>query len=174
MLDLPYNFPFAGITGKNLYAGIHISLHGRDVDSNPWNCGLTFRDGLQPSRARRPSGPPQGLAGSAIDTTGLLQPTHYGNWQVKFAASSILPVPRYFATCGYGHKGRVLSTLPSVRREAVIIAGAWPFSTHCSSAAKGSNALGPSPPPQCAIPGTRNNRSHSPICPAPTVSRTLS
>jgi hypothetical protein len=38
----------------------------------------------------------------------------YGVLQMKFAASSVLPVPLYRATCGYGHRGRVRSTLPSV------------------------------------------------------------
>ncbi len=27
--------------------------------------------------------------------------------QTKLAASSMLPLPLYLATCGYGHKGRV-------------------------------------------------------------------
>ena len=44
MLDLPHNFPFADVTGKNPYAGVQIPLHGRDVGSNSRNCGLTFRD----------------------------------------------------------------------------------------------------------------------------------
>jgi type IV pilus biogenesis protein CpaD/CtpE len=30
--------------------------------------------------------------------------------QAKLAASSVLPWPMYFATCGYGHRGRVRST----------------------------------------------------------------
>ena len=30
--------------------------------------------------------------------------------QTKLPASSVLPVPVHFATCGYGHKGRVMST----------------------------------------------------------------
>ena len=33
--------------------GVHISSHGRDVDSNPRSCGLTFRVELRCSRARR-------------------------------------------------------------------------------------------------------------------------
>jgi hypothetical protein len=31
---------------------------------------------------------------------GFSRADDYGNWQVKFTASSILPLPRYFATCG--------------------------------------------------------------------------
>ena len=31
----------------------------------------------------------------------------------RLAASSMLPEPLYCATCGYGHSGRVRSTLPS-------------------------------------------------------------
>jgi hypothetical protein len=38
-----------------------------------------------------------------------------GSSQVKFAASSMLPAPLYFATRGYAHKGRVRSTFPAVR-----------------------------------------------------------
>src|ERR1700723_2252960 len=56
----------------------------------------------------------------------------------KFAASSALPDPEYFATVGYGHRGRVRATplagLPSALYfVATIFAGAVPFSTHCSS-----------------------------------------
>ena len=34
----------------------------------------------------------------------------YGAMHEKFAASLVLPVPLYFATCGYGHSGRVMIT----------------------------------------------------------------
>jgi hypothetical protein len=41
--------------------------------------------------------------------------------QVKFFASSVLPFPLYFATCGYGHRGRVIAVLPAVaERDATI------------------------------------------------------
>jgi hypothetical protein len=56
----------------------------------------------------------------------------------KFAASSTLPDPEYFATIGYGQSGRVRATplagFPSaLYLVAMIFAGAVPFSTHCSS-----------------------------------------
>ena len=35
-------------------------------------------------------------------------------WE-KFAASSMLPLPLYTATCGYTQRGRVRSTLPAVK-----------------------------------------------------------
>ena len=46
----------------------------------------------------------------------------------------------------------------SVGAYAVIESGAFLFSTHCSSAAIGSKRSVPSPPRQCAIPGTMNSR----------------
>ena len=42
--------------------------------------------------------------------------------------------------------------------DAVIRSGAFPCSTHCSSAASASKTLGPGPPPQCPIPGTMKRR----------------
>src|SRR2546423_8607120 len=42
----------------------------------------------------------------------------------KLAASSMLPAPLYLATCGYGHKGRERSTLPSTTCSARI--RKWP------------------------------------------------
>ena len=39
---------------------------------------------------------------------------------VKFCASSVVPLPLYSATCGYGQSGRVRSTLPSFHRDATI------------------------------------------------------
>ena len=38
------------------------------------------------------------------------------------------------------------------------MSGALPFSTHCSSAVSSSKSFGPSPPPQCAMPGAMNSR----------------
>ena len=40
----------------------------------------------------------------------------------------------------------------------MIESGALPFSTHCSSGAILSKSFGPSPPPQCAMPGAMNSR----------------
>ena len=37
----------------------------------------------------------------------------------------MLPDPLYFATCGYGHNGRVRSTFPSVLCEAMTFSGAF-------------------------------------------------
>ena len=34
----------------------------------------------------------------------------FGDTQTKLTASSVLPVPVYCATCGYGHNGRAIST----------------------------------------------------------------
>jgi hypothetical protein len=56
-----------------------------------------------------------------------------GSEQVKLAALSMLPVPLYLATRGYGQSGRVRSTLPSVLWEATMRSGALPSSTHRSS-----------------------------------------
>ena len=78
--------------------------------------------------------------------------------QAKFAASSELPVPFQRATCGYGHSGRVRSTLPLVLWDATSLSGATPFSTHYSSAVSVSNWLGPGPPLQCPMPGARKKR----------------
>src|SRR5215471_7389416 len=90
--------------------------------------------------------------------------------QTKFAASFVSPLPLYFATCGYGHSGRVNFTpfvgLSSAYFVATIDEGAIPFSTHRSRASCilrcGSFAPAPScpkefapgPPPQCCNPGT--------------------
>ena len=69
---------------------------------------------------------------------GLYTQSRYFEAHEKFAASSALPDPEYFATMGYGHRGRVRATplagLPSALYfVAIIFAGAVPFSTHCSS-----------------------------------------
>ena len=46
----------------------------------------------------------------------------------KLAASSVLPLPLYFATCGYWHSGRVRVVFWS-RRTAGSVSGALPSST---------------------------------------------
>ena len=47
-------------------------------------------------------------------TLGNSARSQSGSEHVKFAASSVLPVPLYFATRGYTHRGRVRSTCPAV------------------------------------------------------------
>ena len=76
----------------------------------------------------------------------------------RFAASSTLPFP-YSATCGYGHGGRVRSTLASVASDAISLSGALPCSTHCSSAATARRRSGPTPPKQCSMPGAMKRRA---------------
>src|SRR5262249_6560993 len=61
----------------------------------------------------------------------------------KFAASSTLPLPLYFATWGYGQSGRVRTDLLSTTRAAGIVCGAAPFSTHSASGVKASKTLVP-------------------------------
>ena len=78
----------------------------------------------------------------------------------KFAASSMLPVPLYLATCGCGQSGRVRVTFPAVIFDASIRCGSCPLSTQESSALIMSNVSGPSPPPQWPIPGTIYRRNH--------------
>src|SRR6266542_1846476 len=63
----------------------------------------------------RPPGEPGKLDGRNGKTYGIVQ--------VKFAASSVLAVPLYEATWGYGQRGRVRSILASVRC-AMIRSGA--------------------------------------------------
>ena len=46
------------------------------------------------------------LISAATTVLGL----RYGALPSKFAASFVLPAPLYFATCGYGHSGRVMIT----------------------------------------------------------------
>jgi hypothetical protein len=46
----------------------------------------------------------------------------YGAEQEKFFASSVLPVPEYFATCGNGHNGRVIAVSPVPRAFALRVA----------------------------------------------------
>src|SRR4029078_5822257 len=95
--------------------------------------------------------------------------TCYGTWQVKLAASSMLPDPLYLATCGYGHRGRVRSTVPLVLCEAMIFSGALPCSTHCSSVPTLSNTLGPSPPEKVRMPGSMNRRMLLVVLDAPPI-----
>src|SRR5579862_1517617 len=53
----------------------------------------------------------------------------------KFAASSVLPLPLYFATVGYGHSTRERVIVPAwSRRAAGKLTGALPSSTHETSA----------------------------------------
>src|SRR5215469_13063356 len=44
----------------------------------------------------------------------LIRRSRHGIRHSKFGASSMLPVPLYLATWGYGHRGRVRSILPLV------------------------------------------------------------
>jgi hypothetical protein len=76
----------------------------------------------------------------------------------KFAASSMLPVPLYTARCGNGQSGRVRFTPGPLVCDATMDAGAWPASTHCSSAVSASKVFGPPPPPQWYMPGAMNRR----------------
>src|SRR4029079_4146708 len=89
--------------------------------------------------------------------------------QMKFVASSVLPVPFHRATCGYGHNGRVRSTTSLLTREATIFSGAIPFSTHCSRAGTGSKLEVPGPPLQCPIPGTMNSLKNGDVFAAPPI-----
>ena len=76
----------------------------------------------------------------------LLVRSRYRDAQAKLAASSVLPDPLYFATSGYWQRGRVRSTVPEVRCDATICAGAFPVRTHSSIAATLSNESVPGPP----------------------------
>src|SRR5580704_15123972 len=76
----------------------------------------------------------------------------------KFSAASMLPVPLYFATCGYGHNGRVRSTFPLALCVATMLSGAAPVETHMSTTFTLSKVFGPSPPPQWPIPGSIKRR----------------
>src|SRR5207344_1885035 len=50
--------------------------------------------------------------------------------QRKFSAWSMLPLPTYVATCGYGHSGLVRSTPAADMCIAVMWAGARPLRVH--------------------------------------------
>ena len=69
----------------------------------------------------------------------------YGFTQDQFAASLRLPLPLYFAYCGYEQSGRVRL---DVALNPVSCVGVTPFSRHCSIAPMESNVFGPLPPPQ--------------------------
>src|SRR5258708_16763919 len=72
--------------------------------------------------------------------------------QLKFFSSSVLPVPEYTATRGKRHIGRVRARAPGGLRSAMR-SGARPLSLQLSIVLTASNTNGPSPPPQCPIPG---------------------
>ena len=72
----------------------------------------------------------------------------------EIAASSVLPLPLYVATCGYGHSGRVRTTLPCSTRDAITAFGAWPRSTHRRMTPSMSKVSVPGPPLHSIIPGT--------------------
>ena len=64
----------------------------------------------------------------------------------KFTASSVLPLPLYFATCGYGNSGRVRITFPlGSRFSAMSLSGAGPSSTQRRMASL--NPVGGAPAP---------------------------
>src|SRR5438876_11618048 len=114
-----------------------------------------------PARARRPARAARTTRRRRRTPTlfaYVLLELDYGVLQLKLIASSMLPVPVYAATCGYGHKGRVRFTTPFAIRDAGICAGASSFSAQRSSAPRASNVLVPSPPAQSVLPGTLNRR----------------
>src|SRR5262249_31106228 len=96
------------------------------------------RDGDQRVAARRP-GVGGGDGGAGVLTSAT---------QRKFSAWSMLPLPTYLATCGYGHSGLVRFTRVSDMCIAVIRAGARPSRIQRSSAPTASKISGPSPPQQ--------------------------
>jgi hypothetical protein len=116
-----------------------------------------------------------GLAvGGLCESTNAWKPD-YGWTQVKLAASLVLPVPVYRATCGNGHRGRDISAAPPppAERVAMMRSGAAPDSLHVSRAPRKSAWLGPTPPPQWPTPGIRKRRIQSSWSP-PSVSATAS
>src|SRR5439155_1094600 len=54
----------------------------------------------------------------------------------NISASSVALVPFKGTTRGYGPRGRVRSTFPFTACDAIILSGATPFSTHCSTAVR--------------------------------------
>ena len=84
---------------------------------------------------------------------GGLRCTHeFAYWQLKFAASSLSPLPLYFAPLGDGQSGRVRfaeqsagtsaftpPALPAPRAVATTESGAIPFSTQFTSGVSMSN-----------------------------------
>src|SRR6516225_4042545 len=103
----------------------------------------------------------------------VLRSCIYGLAQAKFAASFVSPAPLYFATCGNGHSGRVLSTLPAVKWDATIWEGFFPCSTHCSRTFTFSNVSVPGPPEQWFTPGIMNNSIEFDALSLPTLSTTF-
>jgi hypothetical protein len=64
----------------------------------------------------------------------------------KFSASSVLPLPLYLATCGYGNNGRVRVTLPLRSRcSAMSLSGGVPSSTHRLIASIWPTGVAPGP-----------------------------
>ena len=96
------------------------------------------------------------LIGSWELEVGRLE--NQGAAQAQFFASLRSPEPLYFAYCGYGHSGR---DRPDCGFEPIICTGVTPCSRHCYIAVSVSNVFGPSPPRQCAMPGTMKSRAKS-------------
>src|SRR4051812_1484171 len=69
-----------------------------------------------------------------------------GELLTKFSASSVLPSPRYLATCGYGNNGRVRVTLPLPSRcSAISLSGGVPSSTQRRIASIRPTGVAPGP-----------------------------
>ena len=76
-------------------------------------------------------------SGAAIGLSVLVSVT-----QLKLAAALVAPLPLYFGTCGNGQIGRCI-TMPNCGTSlsylvAMMLVGAIPCSTHCSSASSAS------------------------------------
>ena len=84
--------------------------------------------------------------------------------QTKLAASSVLPVPVYFATAGYGHSGRVCSAPPVNVRLAVMRSGAMPCSTQSTTDCSRFCGCGPLPPLQWPTAGAMKWRKNCWVC----------
>src|SRR5688572_10386376 len=116
----------------------------------------------------------RGLRDGGCDGFHLCPFLWLGGRQLKLLASSVLPLPSYTATFGYGHSGRVRRTPCAgwsfTYLTAMISCGATSSSTQRSSALRMScsgallsggdcarfwpKAFGPGPPPQWSMPGT--------------------
>ena len=69
-----------------------------------------------------------------------------GELLTKFSASSVLPLPLYLATCGYGNNGRVRVTLPLRSRcSAMSLSGGVPSSTQRRIASIRPTGVAPGP-----------------------------
>ena len=69
-----------------------------------------------------------------------------GELLTKFSASSVLPLPLYLATCGYGNNGRVRVTLPLPSRcSALSVSGGVPSSTQRMIASIRPTGVAPGP-----------------------------